>query len=117
MLLVILHVVFFVYLFFDPQLWTKTVFLTVILVDLFLFAVGRMAIRKTSFHFSISHIEKINFPVKKYTWDEFANVILKDNLLTLDFKNNRLLQAEIEVADINEEAFNTFAKQQLAKHS
>ena len=58
-------------------------------------------------------IEKINIPGKKYTWDQFSNVVIKDNILTLDFKNNKLLQGEIETANINEDAFNTFAKQQL----
>ena len=38
----------------------------------------------------------IGFPGKKYQWDQFSNVVLKDNILTLDFKNNKLLQAEIE---------------------
>ena len=53
---------------------------------------------------------------KKYTWTEFSNVILKDNLLTLDFKNNKVLQREIEpfVSDVNEAEFNEFCREQIA---
>jgi hypothetical protein len=34
-------------------------------------------------------------------------------MLTMDFKNNKLMQAEIVNADINELQFNAFAKRQL----
>ncbi len=33
---------------------------------------------------------------KVYKWQELNNVILKDDLLTLDFKNNKLLQLGVE---------------------
>lgn len=53
---------------------------------------------------------------KKYTWPEFSNVILKDNLLTLDFKNNKVLQREIEphISNVNEAEFNQFCREQIA---
>lgn len=52
---------------------------------------------------------------KKHTWEEFSNVILRDNLLTLDFKNNRILQREIlpTRSDIDEKEFNAFCREQL----
>ncbi|MBX3241585.1 MAG: hypothetical protein KIT80_11415 [Chitinophagaceae bacterium] len=52
---------------------------------------------------------------KRYAWNEFSNVILRDNLLTLDFKNNRILQREIipERSDVVEEEFNRFCREQL----
>jgi hypothetical protein len=59
----------------------------------------------------------IGFPGKKYQWNQFSNIVLKDNILTLDFKNNKLLQAEITTININEDAFNTFAKEQLVNRS
>jgi uncharacterized membrane protein YobD (UPF0266 family) len=50
-----------------------------------------------------------------YPWHEMDNVILKDNLLTIDFKSNRIIQAEIvegsEVVD--EKNFNGFCTAQL----
>lgn len=52
--------------------------------------------------------------IKNYPWNQFNNIILKDNLLTLDFKNNQLLQLEPDsTATINEQAFNDFCKKYL----
>jgi hypothetical protein len=52
---------------------------------------------------------------KTYSWAEIQNAVLKDNLLSVDFKNNHLLQ--VEIADTNtsfdENTFNQFCKQQL----
>jgi hypothetical protein len=47
---------------------------------------------------------------QQHHWDEFSNIILKDNLLTLDFKNNKLLQLTISEGDnkIDEYSFNIF---------
>lgn len=47
-----------------------------------------------------------------YQWSEFANIILKDNLLTLDFKNNRLIQVNVDnpKSSVDEIAFNEFCK-------
>jgi hypothetical protein len=46
----------------------------------------------------------------EHAWTEFNNIILKDNLLTLDFRNNTLLQ--LLVAEISygtdEQSFNEF---------
>ena len=69
--------------------------------------------QKSIYEFEPSFIKQRNFPWKKYQWRQLNNVILKDNLLTIDFKNNRLLQAEITNDDINEKQFNNFAKEQL----
>ncbi|MGI8581762.1 MAG: hypothetical protein ACR2KX_06195 [Chitinophagaceae bacterium] len=87
-----------------PWLW---------IIDSILFVLSTIALQKASFHFSSKLIEKRNIPFKKYTWDQFSDVVLKDNILTLDFKNNKLLQAEIASTNISEDAFNTFAKEQL----
>ncbi len=52
---------------------------------------------------------------KEYSWASIANVILKDHLLSIDFKNNQLHQIEImpESFTIDENAFNNFCRQQL----
>ena len=65
--------------------------------------------------FTSKDIRSAGYPFHKYKWEQFSNVILKDNMLTLDYKNNKLLQAEIEPANISEEAFNIFAQEQLNK--
>ncbi|WP_133176982.1 hypothetical protein [Terrimonas sp.] len=54
---------------------------------------------------------------KRYRWSDFSNVILKDHLLTLDFKNNKVLQREIEpyLSNVNEKEFNAFCAEQIQK--
>jgi len=50
-------------------------------------------------------------------WSELTNVIKRDDLLTLDFKNNRLMQVQIVNADdVPENEFNQFCRQQLSKN-
>lgn len=55
---------------------------------------------------------------QRHDWSVFNNVILRDGLLTLDFKNNRLLQKEIaddeDEDDADEEEFNAWCRDQLA---
>jgi hypothetical protein len=45
-----------------------------------------------------------------YHWNEFSNIILKDELITIDFINNRLLQLMVDekLSKINEAEFNEF---------
>ena len=55
------------------------------------------------------------FYKKAHDWAELSNVILKDSILTIDFKDNHLLQSEIatESFDIDEKLFNRFCTEQL----
>jgi hypothetical protein len=52
---------------------------------------------------------------RRYSWYDFNNIVLKDDLLTLDFKNNRLLQRETidEEGDADEDEFNLYCEQRL----
>ena len=53
-----------------------------------------------------------SFPQKKYTWSEVNNAVLKDGLLTIDLKNNTLIQHPVDEAvpqDIEVE-FNSFCQ-------
>ncbi|MBI5373665.1 MAG: hypothetical protein HZA79_16695 [Sphingobacteriales bacterium] len=55
-----------------------------------------------------------SLPKKKIEWQELNAVILKDGLLTIDFKNDKLIQQVIdENNDIDEALFNAFCLQQL----
>lgn len=72
-------------------------------------------LQKRSIYFKSYVVELKTRPYKRYKWNELSNVVLKDNILTLDFKNNKLLQAEIATQNINEHVFNTFAIEQIAK--
>ena len=55
------------------------------------------------------------FYKKTHEWAALNNVILKDRILTIDFKNDHLLQSEIanESFDIDEKLFNRFCMEQL----
>ncbi len=53
---------------------------------------------------------------KKYPWNSFQSVILKDGLLTLDFRNNKLFQKEVlddEEPDADEDEFNDYCRSKL----
>ncbi|HEY6902345.1 MAG TPA: hypothetical protein VI233_16930 [Puia sp.] len=55
---------------------------------------------------------------RRYAWTDFNNIILKDGLLTLDFKSNRLLQKEVaddeDEDDADEEEFNMYCRERLS---
>ncbi|WP_018612155.1 hypothetical protein [Segetibacter koreensis] len=60
--------------------------------------------------FSENEISFNSFPRKVLKWGEINNTLIKDGLLTIDFKNNMLFQKEIEgyvTTDIEKE-FNDF---------
>jgi hypothetical protein len=60
-------------------------------------------------------IEYPSFPPRKIKWTELNNIILKDGLLTIDFKNNKLIQQLIdENTQVNETGFNQYCQEQLA---
>ncbi|MGH2647082.1 MAG: hypothetical protein ACRDE8_05915, partial [Ginsengibacter sp.] len=46
------------------------------------------SLQKALFVFNNTSVKKINFPSTEYPWSGFSNVILRDNILTLDFNNN-----------------------------
>lgn len=57
-----------------------------------------------------------SFPKKKIQWNELQNIIMKDGLLTIDFKNNKIVQNEVENDDYSKEKeFNEFCREQLKK--
>lgn len=56
-------------------------------------------------------------PSRFYPWTDLKNVLIKDNLLTIDFKSNRLYQKEIQnkVPKTMEEEFNSFCQRKLTQ--
>jgi hypothetical protein len=58
---------------------------------------------------------------KNIQWSELNNALIKDGILTLDYKNNKLFQAETdddednEEYDVGEDEFNEFCRAQLAR--
>jgi hypothetical protein len=57
------------------------------------------------------------FP-KKYDWSALSNVIIKDDLLTIDFKNNKVLQhytddEEDDEYEVESDEFNEYCQGRL----
>jgi uncharacterized integral membrane protein len=68
--------------------------------------------------FSDKEVVVNTFFKKRYSWARFSNIVLKDGILTLDFSNNKVWQREIEddeEDDADEEEFNQFCRNQLAR--
>lgn len=66
--------------------------------------------------FSKEEIAFNSFPKKKVDWDEINNVVIKDGLITVDYKTNKLFQKEIneDVSPEIELEFNDYCKTVLA---
>ncbi len=56
-----------------------------------------------------------SFPKKRHSWSELNNVIIKDGIITVDFKNNQLIQKEIQSGSTaqDEKEFNEFCHLRL----
>lgn len=65
--------------------------------------------------FMTAHIYLPGMPKKKIEWQNVSNVVLKDGILTVDLKNNKLLQAPIleYLSKEEEQAFNDFCYDQI----
>ncbi len=73
-----------------------------------------LSMQKIELVFEDGCIRKLHFPGRKIEWNSLNNVKLRDGILTLDFKNNKLLQQEIEEDPrISERDFNQFAQTRL----
>ncbi len=80
--------------------------------------VYQAAMQKIVFLFKKEGILKTSFPKKEIEWSSLQNVVLKDTILTIDFKNNRIIQGEIDSSkEINEEDFNRFVQGEINDHS
>ena len=56
-----------------------------------------------------------SLPKKHYRWSEIQNALLKEGFLTIDLKNNRIFQKEIDldISPFLEAEFNEFCRLQL----
>jgi hypothetical protein len=84
----------------------------------FLFIILHIAaLQKPIVSISESQVIYPSFPKKKIAWQELSNLIIKDGLLTIDFKNNKIIQQQIAdiSSTIDEKEFNDFCHQQLNK--
>lgn len=102
---VLLAAIFFILLgYFLPA------FIQVLVLLLFLQAVRDQVV--TVSNLSVSYP---SFPRKHFNWGQLNNMLLKDGLLTIDLKNNKLIQQTIDESktSVKEEEFNDFCKKQL----
>ena len=62
------------------------------------------------------HLARV-FKTVVFPWTEMDNVILKDNLLTIDLKSNKIIQVEIMENSrmVDETAFNLFCKEHISR--
>lgn len=67
--------------------------------------------------FSTEHIVFNGLFKKRYSWEEIDNVVLRDGILTVDFKNNKLVQKEIDSGEneASEEEFNEWVNNRLIR--
>ena len=113
--LVLANLAVLVYTFYLGQLSRFIVSYSVIaIIDILLTVLYLYA--KKDFTITITE-QGINFsglPQKKHSWMALKNLVLKDGLLTIDYKNNTILQQVVPDSNgIQEKDFNEFCKTQL----
>lgn len=67
-------------------------------------------------HISTAGIKLNIIPGRHFIrWGQLNNLILKDDLLTIDLKNNKLIQQYLDESSgpVNEKEFNDFCQKQL----
>lgn len=65
--------------------------------------------------FTREKVVRNTFPSRTYQWFEIDNVVIRDNLFTLDLRNNKIIQKPLdeEIAPELEKEFNEFCRKQL----
>jgi hypothetical protein len=87
--------------------------LVIAILNLVLFLLYSISVQKIIYTFSEENIKLKRFPFTVYEWNTLQKVILKDGILTLDFKDNKLAQHNLQKSNVNEFEFNRFAQQSL----
>lgn len=85
----------------------------VIMIALSLFA--ELAVAQKRICFEDKSISTNTVFGKTYNWDNLQNVVLKDGLLTLDFKNNKIFQVYLkdDTTKETEQKFNEYCKSKI----
>jgi hypothetical protein len=95
--------------------WLVLGFYEIALIPVFFSFLAGVTSRKLEVTIHKDRIAYPSFPLRNFRWSDISNVILKDGLLTIDLKNNRLIQQSIDEqqSSVNEKEFNEFCSQQL----
>ncbi len=96
-------------------LWSRTAYNAGIWVNLLLAGLYFISTRKLKIDVLEEGVTYPTFPAKSIPWSDISNLILKDDMLTIDLKNNKIYQHQIEYADnaVNEQEFNDFCRTKL----
>ena len=100
---------FFIIMFTWVQLNNYWFVLAILLIIVF----ENMSKKKLTVSIDEEKIIYPSFPKKEFAWNAVKNLLLKDDLLTIDFKNNKLIQALVIETDVNETEFNEFCRERL----
>jgi hypothetical protein len=97
--------------------WFLLNFVLMGIASLLICVTAFFALSDKSILFTQNHVRPRVLFGQRIEWSTLSNVILKDNVLTIDYKNNKLLQQEIDdsISLINEQEFNDFCRLQLGK--
>lgn len=98
--------------------WTKMPYFEwLVIVFAFLALLEYQAKKPVEVGFAEDHIMLNKLFKKRISWSEIDNVVLRDGWLTIDFKNNRLLQKEIDTgeSEASDEEFNEWIRSRHMK--
>lgn len=98
--------------FFIVMVWTLTGYYWISLIPAILFGMASISMRKLEIVVTKYAIQYPSVPMRRIEWKEISNVVLKDGLLTIDLKNNKLIQQYVG-DNTQEEEFNEFCRRQL----
>lgn len=92
--------------------WMRIGFYWMFVLNLFLWLSYLISRRQLNIEISDHEIIYPSFPHKKIHWQDVSNLVLKDDILTIDLKNNKIYQHHIPYAEkyTNTEKFNHFCK-------
>ena len=110
--LLLAQIAFFIYTFSIGQSKNlSTTYLLIIVADLILAYLYLKAKKDFTVKVAKNGVEFSGLPNRTFNWSDLNNLILKDNLLTIDFKNDKVIQQYLpENNQIKEQDFNDFCK-------
>jgi hypothetical protein len=80
--------------------------------------IEKTILQKRELGFSKNFIQENGLFGKKINWNELNRIILKDDILTIDFKNNKLIQVytdneEDDEYEVGSDEFNAYCQNRI----
>lgn len=101
------------FLFAAVWLWLNILVAVLVLVTAISFS---LTLQKFTYNFSRDGIRKDFFPKKEYPWNDIDSVVLRGGMLTINFKNDHLIQGPVEEPEgFTENTFNNFTETMVIK--